>query len=173
LLLAFVPIVPYLNERAQKSAGAAHLLHYGPCYLLGLAHAWAFAADRKRLTVSRGVALSLSALASAVLLCLLDDPPIERIHVPEYAVLALVFLRAMAGKGIVPSTSVLAWLLASLVGVLDECLQLFLPNRIFDWRDIASNAASAAVGVAFALGRGWPNPPQAPSNLSGERGAPS
>lgn len=162
LLLAFVPIVPYLNERAQKSAGAAHLLHYGPCYLLGLAHAWAFVAEGRRLTPPRAVALSLSASASGVLLYLLGDPPIERIHVPEYGLLALVFFRAMAGRGVMPASSLVAWLLASLVGVLDESLQLFLPSRIFDWRDIASDAASAAVGVAFALGRGWPNPPQAP-----------
>lgn len=160
-LLAFVPIVPYLNERAQKSAGAAHLLHYGPCYLLALVHAWAFVADRKRLTLPRGVALSLSAIASGVLLYLLDDPPIERIHVPEYGLLALFFLRAMAGRRAVAVSSLAAWLLASLVGVLDEAIQLFLPSRIFDWRDISSNAASAAVGVAFALGRGWADPPQA------------
>ena len=51
------------------------------------------------------------------------------------------------------------FLATSLIGLLDECIQAVLPNRVFDWRDILLNvlaALAAIVGmVALRWSRGW------------------
>jgi len=44
----------------------------------------------------------------------------------------------------------LSWLSASSYGILLEALQMMLPWRSADWRDISVNALGAAAGVALA-----------------------
>ena len=63
--------------------------------------------------------------------------------------------RARQGRR-VPMPAVLAIAGTSAVGLLDECIQLFVPSRVFDPWDILFNvlAASLAVGASVALGWG-------------------
>ena len=81
----------------------------------------------------------------------------ERSHLIEYSVLAIFIHRALSERarhrkpGLAPA--LLAVILASLVGILDEGIQWFLPNRVFDPEDMFFNimAAGMAVGASSLL----------------------
>lgn len=81
----------------------------------------------------------------------------ERSHLIEFGVLGVFVYAALAeraGQGRrVPAPAVLAIAGTSAVGLLDECLQVWVPNRVFDAWDILFNvlAASMAVGASVAL----------------------
>lgn len=81
----------------------------------------------------------------------------ERSHLIEYGVVASLVHEALlerAGQGRrVPAPGVLAVAVTSLLGLLDECLQLIIPSRVFDPEDIVFNvlAATMAVGAGSAL----------------------
>ena len=87
----------------------------------------------------------------------------ERSHLMEYGVLAILVYEAInervANGRRAPLPAVGAFLTASLTGVVDECMQVFLPSRVFDWRDILFNVLAtlaAIVGmVALRWSRGW------------------
>lgn len=83
----------------------------------------------------------------------------ERSHLVEYGVLGVFAYAALAerasqGRRLPLPPAVLAVVGASAVGLLDECLQVWVPNRVFDPWDILFNvlAAGMAVGVSVALG---------------------
>lgn len=81
----------------------------------------------------------------------------ERSHLIEYSVLAVFIHRALSERarhrkpGLAPALT--AVILASLVGLLDEGIQWFLPNRVFDFEDVFFNvmASGMAVGASTLL----------------------
>ena len=81
----------------------------------------------------------------------------ERSHLIEYSILAVFFHRALLermkfNKKKWPAA---IWAFAGTfgIGILDESLQLFLPERVFDPEDIVFNglAAFMALGVSLTL----------------------
>ena len=104
------------------------------------------------LAVAFGAVATLVVLRSAI-------PPAERTHLVEYAALALVVHAALEERGRadprVRLPAVAAVFLAGGVGVVDELVQLLLPNRVFDPVDIAFNvsAATSAMVLTVALRR--------------------
>ena len=114
---------------------------------------------------SRGVEVgfALGVAAIAVIGFARGIAAAERSHLIEYAVLALIVHEALVertahGKR-VPVPAVLAIALTTAVGVVDECIQFFLPSRTFDWFDIGFDllASVLAVGssVSIRWGRQW------------------
>ncbi len=85
----------------------------------------------------------LAALAMAVTLA---SSPIGRVHLAEYGLLAILVVRALPGP---PGARHYggAFLAASAVGLVDEVVQHFLPNRVFDWYDVALNVGASLLGV--------------------------
>jgi VanZ family protein len=76
-------------------------------------------------------------------------------HAGEYAVLALLLLRALGQQ---PLASLLALLLASAYAASDELHQHFVPGRQAAILDVAVDAAGALVGLylgRWLLGRAW------------------
>lgn len=75
----------------------------------------------------------------------------ERTHLLEYGIVALFILEALSERaqnlGRPPLVPVLAVLLASAVGLVDELIQGTLPNRVFDWRDVGFNVLAAILAV--------------------------
>ena len=75
----------------------------------------------------------------------------ERSHLIEYSVVAVFVYEALlerASQGRrVPAPALLAVLLTSLVGVVDEGIQVVLPSRVFDPLDILFNAFAAGMAV--------------------------
>ncbi|HEV8267544.1 MAG TPA: VanZ family protein [Thermoanaerobaculia bacterium] len=71
----------------------------------------------------------------------------ERVHFVEYGLLALLFRRALSFRRGPAAQYVLAWILASAVGWGDEAIQLVVPNRYYDLRDVAMNAVGAFLAL--------------------------
>lgn len=84
---------------------------------------------------------------------------VERGHLFEYGVLAILIYEALAERASqgrrVPVPALLAILAATLIGLLDECIQIILPHRVFDPADILIDFVSATLAVVGMLFLGW------------------
>lgn len=82
-------------------------------------------------------------------------PAAERTHLIEYGVVAVLIYEAHRERSShgrrVPAPALLAVGATALVGILDECIQAFLPNCVFDLRDILFNILAAALGMGTAV----------------------
>ncbi len=85
--------------------------------------------------------------------------PEERSHLIEYSVLAVFIFEALKERknnGFhVPYPSLVAWGMTSLIGFLDEVIQLAIPVRVFDWVDISFNAFAAFLAISSSTVLGW------------------
>ena len=72
------------------------------------------------------------------------------LHLVEYSILAVLFVRALASEGLGWRAAILvAIVLTSLYGVSDEYHQAFVPGRLSDVRDWITDTVGAGIG-AFA-----------------------
>lgn len=83
----------------------------------------------------------------------------ERSHLMEYSVLAIFIQKAIIerirqGKQI-PMPALITFSFTFLIGVLDECIQIYLPNRIFDPADILFNGMAAAMAIGSSTLLMW------------------
>jgi VanZ family protein len=75
------------------------------------------------------------------------------LHTAEYAALAMLFARALAGEGFRHGQTCLhALMLAAAYGVLDEFHQWFVPMRTSDVLDWIADVGGAAVGALSYAG---------------------
>ncbi len=77
--------------------------------------------------------------------------PEERTHLIEYSIVSVLVYQALLerrrnGRD-VWHPALLAIVLASVAGVIDELIQAVLPNRVFDIRDIGFNLLAALMAV--------------------------
>lgn len=95
---------------------------------------------------------------------------IEQLHVIEYA--GLGALAGFACRGTARSWRRVIGLGMTVVGVgfLDEALQVFLPQRYFQWSDVLLNWAGLAVGAAVVVVVGRVGVRARDGGGSGERG---
>ncbi|RMH20134.1 MAG: VanZ family protein [Acidobacteria bacterium] len=133
---------------------AARLLMLAFAALLALAMLWAVARiDRHRPLRYAGLVLVLGLLWLQTWGFSQADPVVslvERVHVVEYGLLAVLLYRAWRPAGGVEAC-LLVFLWATFAGTADEWVQWFFPQRVGEIRDVAINAAAAATGVLFAL----------------------
>ena len=76
-------------------------------------------------------------------------------HALQYAVLAALLLRGLAGarwRGVKVRAAALAVLLATLYGVTDEAHQRFVPGRTAEVTDLVADALGAAVAAGVICG---------------------
>ena len=83
----------------------------------------------------------------------------ERSHLMEYSVLAIFIHKAIIervnqGKQI-RWPALLSFFLAFLIGVVDECIQIILPERVFDTDDIIFNAMAVAMAIGSCVVLAW------------------
>lgn len=104
-----------------------------------------------------GVALGI--VATYLLVFVRMAIPEERAHLIEYSVVAIFVKEALTERASqgrrVPVPALLAILTTALVGLLDECIQAFLPIRVFDYRDILFNGLAAVMAVAASVALTW------------------
>ena len=103
-----------------------------------------------------GIALAVAGVYLTVMLRMLI--PEERSHLMEYSVVALFVHEALLERARhrpVRRPALLAILITSVVGVLDECIQWFLPGRVFDYRDILFNLLAAVMAVSASAALRW------------------
>jgi VanZ family protein len=105
------------------------------------------------------IAVALGVAAAYLLVFVRMTIPTERTHLIEYGVVAVFIyeaLRERASQGRhVPIPALLAILATSMVGVFDECIQAFLPSRVFDPMDIMFNLLAAVMAVSASVTLGW------------------
>lgn len=85
--------------------------------------------------------------------------PEERSHLIEYSIVALLIFEALRerkkqGKH-VPVPALLAIGGTTLIGIIDECLQFFIPNRVFDWFDILFDFLASVMAVSGSQVLAW------------------
>ena len=86
--------------------------------------------------------------AYAWLLMHLGRSPAERLHLAEYGLLSLLTFSALRID--IPTRSAYfgGWAIAAGIGIVDEVIQWFLPDRVFEWKDIGLNVLSSGLGMA-------------------------
>ena len=89
--------------------------------------------------------LIISPLLLLTYLSLSLDVWVERIHFIEYAVLGLLISRAVNVRTLHEIISTCGLII--LIGVVDEIIQWFLPNRVGDMRDVIMNSVGGLSGL--------------------------
>ena len=83
----------------------------------------------------------------------------ERSHLIEYSVLAIFIHKALVERAIqgkkIPRPALYALIIAFSIGLLDECIQIFLPNRVFDINDIYFNGIAVTMAIGSTLVLSW------------------
>lgn len=87
------------------------------------------------------------------------------LHAAEYSALGVILARGLnhgLARPVPDRRFVLTWALCVLYAVSDEYHQTFVPGRTGDWRDVLSDAAGTAAGLALlslAQDHLWPRRP--------------
>lgn len=103
------------------------------------------------------IAVALGVVAAYLMVFTRMVTPEERSHLIEYGVVGIFIYEALSERARngapVPVPPLLAVLATAILGLVDECIQVFLPNRVFDPVDILFNAITGvlAVGATIAL----------------------
>ena len=150
-IYAMLPLGRSVGSAVVGTSVGAWLLGSGTVVLGGGGAALLLLALRRR-AVSPWWFLQLAAVmvGYAAALSWLQMYRLERIHFPEYGIAAWISWRAVAPLlRSVPGRYTAAAAVASLIGIGDEVLQIFVPGRVFDPRDIIANVV--AVMLALAL----------------------
>ncbi len=104
-----------------------------------------------------GIALGIIAVYLMVFLRMAI--PEERTHLIEYTVVTLIIHQALTERAShgrrVPRPALLAVVAASLIGVLDECIQAVIPSRVFDTIDILFNTLASVMAILAILALSW------------------
>jgi hypothetical protein len=108
------------------------------------------------------VTLIVAGLVYAAVFAVIRQPE-ERLHFLEYGALAGFIEAALrerwraatAGPRVAASAAGLAAVTTALLGWLDEGIQLLVPMRVYDWRDVGFNAAAGVLPLALANLRRW------------------
>ena len=83
----------------------------------------------------------------------------ERSHLIEYSVLALFIFSALEERKQnarhIPFAWLITFIVAFSIGILDEVVQIFLPDRVFDWEDIVFNGSAIAFAIGLILAVRW------------------
>ena len=97
------------------------------------------------------IVMALTTAAYVYLLYALSRFPAERLHLLEYGLLAYLILRALQLD--LADRPAYAWslVLTTIVGLGDEIIQLVLPQRFFEFKDVFLNMVSG--GLALLLVR--------------------
>ncbi len=151
VIYATLPIARRLSDWLID-AGYKWVLHKGPILLIAVAFAAAVIYILKKLDDRRAVRIFLLAnvgLAYGLFLKFLGKIPIERIHLLEYGLLAMLAKRAADHRMGSALAYIFSAFLVADIGLGDELIQWVLPDRYFDWRDVATNAVSGLLGLAL------------------------
>lgn len=83
----------------------------------------------------------------------------ERSHLMEYSVLTIFIHKALIerfqDKSQFYKPALMAFIITSLIGIFDEGIQYFLPERVFDWEDIVFNSIAVFMAIGGSLILQW------------------
>lgn len=97
--------------------------------------------------------LMVFVIASVAIIERFISYPAEKVHLVEYGILGWMIYQAvrMSGGGVVAGYF---WTMALvlIIGTADEIVQMYLPMRVFDFRDIVINFHSGILGAVACAG---------------------
>lgn len=156
-VVALAPFVGLLREWVREAFGLAYLrwVTGGLAVVGGLALVWALARIRERRVLRYG-ALALAAGLIALQVAgwstgKLEADVVERVHLLEYGLLAVLFERAFRLRHPGRLLPVLTLVSVALVSLADEWVQWLTPVRVGDVRDVVLNLWAGAVGLLFGV----------------------
>jgi VanZ family protein len=83
----------------------------------------------------------------------------ERSHMMEYSVFAIfihmALIERIGQESKILKPALLAIAATFIIGLLDECAQIFLPNRVFDPNDMAFNGFSGLLAIGSRMVLQW------------------
>jgi VanZ like family len=86
-------------------------------------------------------------------------PALERTHLFEYGILAVLLYEAMVERKANGAAVIAPWVFAvvgaALLGWVDEAVQSFVPDRVYDTRDVVVNAVAALIAVSAVATLRW------------------
>ncbi|MEN8797756.1 MAG: VanZ family protein [Flavobacteriaceae bacterium] len=137
------PLSGYLRERELLTNG------FWLAIVLVLATVLWYGWKRQAGALEIGMWLGVFAIYLLVLLRM--AVPEERSHLIEYSVLAVFIHEALLERNrkrkLVNIPGLVAIGITIIVGLVDECIQLFVPGRVFDPIDIAFNSGAAVFAI--------------------------
>jgi hypothetical protein len=156
-----LPLLPVAVTRVRDHFGSRPIALVSPV-LAAMAAGWII------LTLIRNGArrsdcfvLAGLALGGLLILFYLRANPVEQVHLLEYGLVGFLGWRGRS-RDIPPLCLQGALWPAAVLGsvVLDEIIQIFIPNRVFDWRDVGVNVVSTLLGMTAASVLGGPSHPR-------------
>lgn len=146
---ALLPVGPRLGLAFMRSAPGGWLIGPGLLVVV-LAGAGALVVRLRRRAAPPAAYAALAAVALAYVLALawLERQHLERTHLPEYGVAAILAWRALGPHvrdGLARYAAAAA--LGAAIGYGEELVQAVVPGRHYDVRDVALNALGAVLGV--------------------------
>lgn len=126
--------------------------------LLILALAIRFLIFKKKKSVPFLVSVSTIFLFSFIIYKIYIPNPYEFTHLPEYAMLSILIIRAInkekrGNSTLIKNSYFLSGLITGVIGAGDEIYQYFLPNRYFNWYDILLNILGGILGLLIFWGK--------------------
>lgn len=105
------------------------------------------------------IAIWVGLIAVYLLFFLRLGRPEHRSHLMEYSVLAICIHRAIIERfkqeNQILKPAILAFVLTLTIGMLDECIQIFLPSRVFDPIDMLFNGLAAFMTIGTSISLQW------------------
>ncbi len=147
LCMYYGPVARPWFEGAAGVWAAWAMALTGAAALTGSGWLWLRLPRQRRALAAGGLAVVVLGL---VFLAWLQPLLIERSHLILYGVLGVLAWRMTGHWRQGCQRLVWAILLAGAVGLVDEVGQWLHPERMFDWRDVATNAAAGALAVLAA-----------------------
>lgn len=147
LILASLPLTPTAVNALTRLGELQHAVAAAGITFAGTG----FLYVRAKLAVRdwRFYALAFFLAAGAGAASLAVATAQERLHIPEYALMAILAGNALKKRFSRGKLFLFTFGAAAIFGVVDEGVQFFLPMRVCDIRDMAFNAEAAALGTAF------------------------
>lgn len=98
-------------------------------------------------------------LATVYLMLIFRVGTTERSHLIEYSILAIFIHKAIiernADNNKILFHGLKAFIITCSIGILDEVIQKFIPNRVFDAEDILFNSLAALMAVGGSILLQW------------------
>jgi len=156
LILAYAPIgrpiQKFLREQLTAALGSGGMMLFVLALFLVGGIFFIYTSRLWRLPLTNILSTAIILLAGIGYSFSLPLPE-ERIHLVQFGLLGLLSCSSLRGE----RTNLRRWiwrpfLFVFLVGVADEVLQGFLPDRVFDIRDILFNTLGGIWGILLYLG---------------------
>lgn len=158
-IYASIPLAGRLAEWLQNHGLMnAVAFSFGGAFLAAVAAVFGLGLRRRPTPAELWVGVAVT-VAFVMIVVRMGVSPVERTHLFEYGLLAVLLYEAAAERrragGRTPSPALVAVALTATLGWGDEAIQSYLPGRVYDLRDVGVNALAGLVATGAAATLAW------------------